>query len=557
MCCVEAFAQTPAEVEQANQEARRLQQLEIQRQQEQFLRDRSSASPPTKLTVPEVTAPAKEKGACRDVTAIHIGGVTLLPSAVVDEIVGRYLNRCLGVSDIESLLADITRAYIEKGWISVRAYLPQQDLSKGHLEILVVEGKVSKIEVDDGGKQSISLGNVAPSVEGKPLNIRDLEQALDQINRLASNSATVDMLPGAESGDTVVVLHNQPGTPLHASLSLDNQGSESTGNTQAGVTLALDNPLHLNDFVSYTRRQSIPATEGIKLSVSDSLSYVVPFGYTTLSVNLNKSRYASTLTTAAGTVLHNSGDSSNSAVRLDRVLYRDAFTRWNAYGNLTSKDSNSFLENVLLASASRQLTVLDAGVSMSTVFLGGAITLDLGASQGLTYFNALRDAADLTPSDPRAQFRKWNFSGNYSRPFSLVGQELQFSSQWAGQYAENVLYGSEQMLIGGIYTVRGFTNSTLSGDHGFYIRNEIGLRRPFSSGDLSGSVRPWIGLDYGDSRSRNRGVPEGTLTGYALGVQVNLKNGLSFDVFSSAPLSKPDSLKRESAQTWLRLSMAL
>ena len=79
----------------------------------------------------------------------------------------------------------------------VRAYLPQQDLSGGRLEIVVIEGKVSAIEVEDGDQQSISLGNVAPFIEGKALNLRDLEQALDQINRLASNSATVDTLHGA------------------------------------------------------------------------------------------------------------------------------------------------------------------------------------------------------------------------------------------------------------------------------------------------------------------------------------------------------------------------
>ena len=73
----------------------------------------------------------------------------------------------------------------------------------------MVEGKLSKIRVEDGGKNSISVGTIAPGLEGAPLNIRDLEQALDQANRLASNNATLEMLPGNTPGDSIVVLHNK------------------------------------------------------------------------------------------------------------------------------------------------------------------------------------------------------------------------------------------------------------------------------------------------------------------------------------------------------------
>jgi hemolysin activation/secretion protein len=60
----------------------------------------------------------------------------------------------------------------------------------------VVEGKLSKIRVEDGAKQHFRVGTIALGLEGAPLNIRDLEQALDQANRLASNNATLEMLPG-------------------------------------------------------------------------------------------------------------------------------------------------------------------------------------------------------------------------------------------------------------------------------------------------------------------------------------------------------------------------
>ena len=215
------------------------------------------------------------------------------------------------------------------------------------------------------------------------------------------------------------------------------------------------------------------------------------------------------------------------------------------------------MEDTLLKASSRRLTVLDAGVNASSAVFGGSLLVDFGISQGLTCCGALQDDNDLTDKQPRAQFTRFNFSGNYYLPFALAGQEFQFSSRWAGQYTNDVLYGSEQLLIGSIYTVRGFANTSLSDDNGFYVRNEIGLRRPFSVGEFAGSVRPWVGADFGRALSNVAGVPEGSLCGMALGVQVNLRNGLNLDLFAAAPLTKPDFMQRESPQVWVQAGFSL
>lgn len=557
LSCINIYAQSSQDVNQAVQSAQRLQQIEQQQIQQHLHEQRKSAAPPTQLQHPPEARKTSVESTCRHIGEIHATGVSLLSRAVFNDLVSKYVDRCLGVSDIEDLLGEITRRYIEKGWVSVRAYLPQQDLSHGRLEILVVEGKVSEVQVQDDGKHSISLGNVAPFIQGRSLNLRDLEQALDQINRLASNNATVDMLPGLEPGDSVVVLRNQASLPLHANIAVDNQGSESTGLHQVNVGLSIDNPLGFNDFLSYSKRHTAPLNDLERLSTSDSLSYFIPFGYSTLSLSGSQSRYASTFAAASGNILHNSGISRNYSVRLDHVLHRNASSRWNTYANLGTKASESYLEDVLLSAASRRISALDIGISLNTIFLNGAFSVDLGISQGLKHFAALKDSPDLLPSDPRAQFRKWMISGNYYRPFKLGEQSFDFSSQWTGQYAQDVLYGSEQMLIGSIYTVRGFSNTSLSGDHGFNIRNEIGVRHPFALAGISGSVRSWVGFDYGMVRSRNEGVPEGALTGLALGTQIRTSQRLSLEIFATKPLSKPAEMKFEPTRIWFRIGLAI
>ena len=222
-------AQSTSEIQQAVQDALRQQQLQVQRQQEQLLKERQSTVSPAQIEVQEPAPVAAVAGACREVQVIEVEGVKHLPSRAIEQITAAYAAKCLGVSEIENILSELTRAYVQRGWISARAYLPEQDLSQGHLKILVVEGQLASIRLEDNGAQSISIATAAPGLVGEPLNIRDLEQALDQINRLSSNHATLDMLPGKDAGDTVVVLRNQPSRRLRLLASFDNHGSESTG----------------------------------------------------------------------------------------------------------------------------------------------------------------------------------------------------------------------------------------------------------------------------------------------------------------------------------------
>src|SRR3546814_8032413 len=61
------------------------------------------------------------------------------------------LGRCVTVDDIERLLGEVTKAYIDRGYATTGAYVPEQDLSSGRLRIEVVEGRISRIEVDGSG----------------------------------------------------------------------------------------------------------------------------------------------------------------------------------------------------------------------------------------------------------------------------------------------------------------------------------------------------------------------------------------------------------------------
>lgn len=557
--CGVALAQTPADLEAARRQSEVLQRQE----QERLRQDIERAQPPerqpqgidTRSLVPKTDASAAGAG-CHTIREIAIAGAPRLPDSVRSELKARYIDRCLGVAEIEEILGEITKAYILRGYIAARAYLPAQNLSSGRLEIVVVEGEVGSILIQDGGKNSVSKGNAFPLVEGRVLNLRDLEQGIEQINRLSSNNASMDVQPGEKPGESVVVIRNEPRFPLHFSLSYDNQGTPSTGRHQTGLTLSYDNPLGFNDFVTVTHRESTPGDDRLRFSGSDSVTYSIPFGYSTASLGWSKSKYASTIALPSGLDLLSTGDTTTSFIKLDRVVYRDQTNRATLGATLTTKDSRNYLNDQYLQVSSRDLTVLDLDGSLSTRLLGGVLMIDAGLAQGLDTLGALSDAPNLPDTAPHAQFRKYKLGVNYQYPFAVFGQEASFSSQFAGQYAEDVLYGSEQMLIGSLYTVRGFVRNTLSGDHGYYWRNELSTRVPLRFGDQTISARAFIGLDYGEVSNRAPGAVQGRISGGAFGISASWR-GATWEWFQTRPLSGPSWMTLESAQTWFRVSFSM
>ena len=553
------FAQTASDIEAAGRQVEILQRLE----QERTLRDLEEArsrgervegmdtkSLQPKIVVPDLGVP------CREIKVLSVNGAPNLSDSMRTRITEEFTNRCLNVGDIERILAEITRHYIDRGFITTRAYLPPQDLSKGHLEILVIEGVVDKILIQDGDANSVSIGNIFPWVQGGQLNLRDLEQGIDQINRLASNNATLDIQPGAKPGESTVVVRNQPKSPFHLYLSTDNQGSASTGKIQTGATISADNPLGLNDLFTFTHRESTPGDSDRKLSRSDSLSFSVPFGYTTVSTAISRTSYVSMIRVPSGLELVSAGNNKNDSVRIDRVMYRNQSTRASLAASLTAKESKNYLGNQLLSVSSRKLVVLDLDGSMHTGLFGGVLSLDLGYVRGLNALGALDDPGNLPSTLSHAQFAKYKYGIGYTLPLRVFDRDDSFTSQFAGQKSEDVLYGSEQISIGGVYSVRGFVRNTLAGDDGFYWRNEFSVRQPINVAGETVNGRIYAGYDYGRVWNLAPNIPEGSMSGMVVGASAKWK-GVSVDLFNTRPLMLPDNMTKESSQTWFRISFSI
>lgn len=535
----------------------------IERQQQELLRldqERARRAPSTQpgadlrdvrpqVSVPDLGVP------CRDIRVVRIDGAEQLPADVLRRIESDFAGRCLGVAELEAALAQITKSYIDRGFITTRAYLPAQDLRTGTLQINVIEGRIEGYRVDGPRDTSVWPRGVFPATPGELLNLRDLEQGIDQINRLASSRAVLDIQPGSRPGDSVVVVKNPSVLPINLYASADNYGTRATGRESASATVSFDSVLGLNEMFSFTRRATVPHDADHDATIN-AFQFSIPFGYSTFSFDNSQSRYANRLSLPSGATILSSGETTTRSAALDRVVYRDQASRVSLSGRLSTQETESYLGGQFLGIASRKLATADVGVSGFTAMAGGLANARLGYVQGLSEFGALRDAPDLPEDAPHAQFRKLVLDVGFNRRFEIAKQPVLWSSQFSGQHAYDTLYGSQQFLVGGVSTVRGALTSTLSGDDGYLLRNEVSLpwQMPGEGATLGGRV--YVAYDFGHVSNRAPGVPSGSLSGVTLGTTLSWKRA-SLDLFAARALHVPAPLVRESTQFGFRLSVSL
>ncbi len=492
-------------------------------------------------------------GACFDITRVEIDGANLLSAQEIGKVTAPYGNRCVGLAEINAVLRDVTHLYIDHGYVTSRAYVPQQDIAKTRiLRLLVVEGTLSDIYLN--GQKVAGSGSLAtafPGLIGRVVNIRDIEQGLDQMNRLQANDAKSAMLPGPKDGTSILNIENRPGRPWHASLGNNNMGQESTGFSRSSASLGLDDLLDINDQWSFSYEHSGPdypwRNDGKGYGNSYSGSVSVPYGYSTVSLNGSWYQYESAVEGNFSS-LETSGNSGQAGLGIDRVVLRDKDSITTVRSSLTYKQTNNFLLGNLIEVGSRRYTVGEIGISHSRRMFGGIWVFDASYDKGIGLFDAVE------PGDPGAgnadpRFSKFNATISVTQPFTLAGRQLELTSLLSGQYSPDNLLGAEQISLGSYSNVRGTRESVLFGNNGMFSHNEIVWRtKSNESGDavakVLGELRPYLGLDYGHVYSQKRfDMTGGDLASWTAGIRAvggNISADLGYSDIVASSLDQVD-----------------
>jgi len=398
---------------------------------------------------------------------IRAEGDVLLPPGAFEHIVAPFTGQQLAAPHIQVLLDRLNKALVAGGYITSRAFVGQQNLGRGELVISFMAGRIERVVFDgqdvfQDGTHSWGIRLTLPFAIGEVLRLPDVEQAVDQLNRVRGNQIQVQIQPGQQVGGSIIELRNQATTARQAMVSVDNQGSASSGRWRTQVSLEQGNALGLQDTLSLGLTTSRD-TNALYGTVS------IPWGYNTLSLMGSWSEYQSLIADTALVY----GTSNNLSLSFNRIIGRDQFSKTAVDLSMARRGSNRFINNAELTP--QVLTIARAGVNRLTrTAAGDQWTVDAGWVQGLPALDALRDGSDLPFGAARAQFSKLEFSGSLQKAISVpwLGG-LVWRSRVNGQWSDDALYSSEQISAGGVSSVRGFAESAAAGDRGMVWRNEL------------------------------------------------------------------------------------
>lgn len=436
-------------------------------------------------------------------------------------------------------------AIVQRGFVTTRVLAEPQDLSSGTLTLTLIPGRIRNIRFAADSDHRATHWNAMPAQPGDLLNLRDIEQALENFKRAPTADADIQIMPAggsdARPGDSDLVISWKQSLPFRLSVSADDSGSKATGKYQGAVTLSYDHMLTLNDLFYVSVNHDLDSGDSDRRGTrGHAVHYSIPFGYWLLGFTTSEYDYHQSVAGINQTYIY-SGESRNSDIRLSRLIYRDAVRKTTVSLRSWQRASKNFINDVEIEVQRRRMAGWEVGLAHRE-FIGRAILdLSIAYRRGTGAMEALH-APEENFDEGTSRPKLVTLDGQFSLPFSLGARRLRYSGAWRAQWNRTPLVPQDRFSIGGRYTVRGFDGeSMLSSDRGWLVRNDLGIAIGQSGQEL------YLGVDYGEVAGPSSATLIGKyLAGAALGLRGGYKN-FSYDVFVGKPLKKPAGFDAKSA----------
>ena len=502
----------------------------------------------------------------------------LLNEIEKEKILGKYLDRDLGSTDITNLITDLTNRLIEKGYVTSTASLSENNnLNSETLNLKIISGKIEKIILnEDDSLDKLKKYFLVSTKEEKVLNVRDLDTTTENFNYLEANNMTMEIIPSDKENYSIIKLKNEMKDKFTISLLTNNYGEDNqNGIWRGGTSINIDSPLGIGDRVYFSYmtvhkkkadRSWKRTTESLKPGeilpigpkgydpAKDTLPYkreldLYNFRYTmkfrdyTLSLGSSRSENISSFYTPT-TIYDMETMSSSFSINLDKILWRNQKSKLSLGVGLKRKHNKSYIEDTLLSD--RILTIGDISLNGTTVFYGGIFGITLDYERGLRALGA--------SNTPKAEFKKYSLNLNYYKPLT---KKLVYRFNTLTSHSKDVLYASEKQSIGGVGSVPGYhRRGNIMGDRAIEIENELSYK--IIDSEKIGRLSPYISYSYGAVRNnKNPSVyGKGYVSGTSIGLRYSMKY-LDIDLAYAKALSHSSYIKPRDREIYFSTSLKI
>lgn len=395
-----------------------------------------------------------------DTKGVFVNSIEVAPSSVlsqeeVNQIIQPIVGKNVFISDIQNVIDQLNNLYAEKGFVTAKAFLPEQTVENGHIYIELIESKVGNISVEQNKWTRTKY--ITDRVEQKPgelFDIVELEKDILDFNRYNEGvNLTANLTAGTQPGTTDIQLTAHENIPFHVVGIMDNAGRYQTGRLRGGAMIYADSLFHNRDRLS--------------LGSYFSGGAISPFADYNFPVNKKDGRvgfmYSSTFAKIKWGPLEPLDLKSKSyiySLYYSQPLVRKPGFELKSYAGLNYKRARTSILDDWMDLGVDEITSADIAFNIRKDTKHGIWYANQGVSMAFPIF------------DSQSSYLKINGGAIRLHDFShgVIGQ-LKANYQVIPNN-KHIPY-LDQFQTGGLATVRGYSEGILMGKNGYYTSAEL------------------------------------------------------------------------------------
>ncbi len=468
-------------------------------------KERAEAKP---LKAPEIEiAEEKEKPPAQVASfllnEVNISGATTFSEKEFVSIYETYLHKLVSFDDLNRIAIKIKEKYRSKWYLTSTVYIPEQEIREGKVEIRVIEGKMGRL-ITEGNRwvKTKMIERYFHTKKGEVLNVRKMERDVLRLNQNPDIEVKTVISAGQEAETSDITLKVSDKFPWHAGLSEDNLGTRLVGKYRTSLYVRSTSVTGWGDSVY---ANSLITAD----SFGEFVSYTVPLG---------------TYGAKAGFDFTHFGMKLGREYRDEDITgYTEFYTPRLSWEMYLSADFQANIETGLEIKSIRRMTRSDttSNDQLRTPYIGYSFTKidSLGGQTTFTprfSFGTKNILGELPMDRPKpgrdtteVPFVKYEHT---IRRIQRMPWESYMILNSQFQAPSRTLPSSEQMQLGGLYSVRGYPEGDYLADIGASLNADWVFpmylvpkdwKLPKSDTPLRKQIEPVAFFDIGWGQLRN------------------------------------------------------
>lgn len=398
------------------------------------------------------------------VKKVEFTGKSIFSEQELQESIKHLEGRSVTLKELKDAALSITKKYVEQNYLTSRAILPPQQVKDGVVVIRLIEGSIADIKIK--GNQRVKDSYIRNRLnlgidETKPVRV-DLIEGQLQLLRSNSliNNITANLQAAKGEGQSDLVVEIEEASPWLIGLNIDDYDTVATGAEKVGITLGYLNLTGNSDSLNVSFDKAL-STESWSVDTTYNLPVNAKEGTLQLRANVDRNEIVGD----EFEDLELEGDSELYEISFRQPLTRSLQKEIALSLGFSFQESRDFINGIRFTGTDRT-NVLRFGQDFTSRGLKGTWLLRSQFNLGIDIFNTT-----VSDNEDEADGVFFSWFGQIQRIQRITKNNL-LIVQGDLQLTPDRLLPSEQFVIGGVQSVRGFRQNARIGDNGFRLSIE-------------------------------------------------------------------------------------